>query len=163
MPIGSNYTYESTVRRYWCVECGKYYGRKNRLTRHLNCDKTFKKKAYWVLHMALHSTQKPHQCSRSDKTFTRNSDLVLHLVVNHRERPYNCNQCDKKYFKNSHLTRHQRYRAAEVPQFNSSTEHYESGISESNQKCHLCKKSFPSRRVLVAHLRWVHSQWWTVW
>ena len=52
-----------------------------------------------------------------DKTFTRNSDLVLHLVVNHRERPYNCNQCDKKYFKNSHLTRHQRYRAAEVPQF----------------------------------------------
>ena len=40
----------------------------------------------------------------------------------------------------------------------SSTEHCDSGNSENTYDCHLCNKSFPVQRVLMAHLRWVHNQ-----
>ena len=40
----------------------------------------------------------------------------------------------------------------------SSTEHCDSGNSENTYDCHLCNKSFPIQRVLMAHLRWVHNQ-----
>ena len=51
----------------------------------------------------------------------------------------------------------QRYRTAEGSQFNSSTEHCKPGFSANNQKSPLCNKSFPSQRILIAHLRRAHQ------
>ncbi len=100
-----------------CTLCGKKFGYKNGLIRHVRlthvgekpyqcniCQRRFGYKHILMEHQNLHFGNRPYACNLCDKKFAARSNLIQHRTVH--KRPFNCNMCNKRFDREDQLKKH---------------------------------------------------------
>ncbi|KAG8239406.1 hypothetical protein J437_LFUL017988 [Ladona fulva] len=104
-------------KQYRCHVCGKSYGTKEFLSRHLNhhtrkfacdsCGRSFRCGSHLKMHKTVHSKEKYFNCPSCEKSFHLKESLEHHLITHSVKRPFSCNICDKKFKTTQAKNRHE--------------------------------------------------------
>lgn len=122
---------------YCCQECGKAYGRKDVLRKHVRTKhRTTDGEESLIL-----------KCTACEKTYGRKDCLRKHFKRNHidvakKYETFACNQCDKTFSSRDKLTRHKiQHTASDGKPF----------------KCEECPERFTRKDAMVRHLKRQHT------
>ncbi|XP_068112803.1 zinc finger protein 84-like isoform X2 [Hyperolius riggenbachi] len=129
-----------------CTECGKSYQRKSEFIVHLRlhtgerpfscsvCGKGFLRKAHLLVHHKIHSGERPFSCTECGKSFSQRGHLFTHQKIHRGERPFSCSECGKCFTEKGNLIKHQRRHTGERPFL-----------------CSQCGKCFSQKGALLKH------------
>lgn len=107
-------------RPFACAQCGKGFGKKAHLTRHLQvhtgerpypcgqCGRRFRQKIHLRSHQKTHTGERPFPCPECGRRFRKKTHLVRHHRTHTGERPFPCARCGRCFAHKQHLLRHQR-------------------------------------------------------
>ena len=104
------------------------------------CGKSFKWRRLLLMHLQMHSGNKPCICEACGKSFARKDLLALHKKSHTDVKCYSCNVCNKSFTLRNYLTRHLQIHNTEKKLY----------------KCEHCGRTFTRTDNLKTHLR-LHS------
>ncbi|GAB6031026.1 Zinc finger and SCAN domain-containing protein 5B [Chamberlinius hualienensis] len=133
---------------YKCNECPSSFSTKHKLIVHLRvhtgekpfkcgvCGKQFAQTVTLQTHMAMHLDHKEHLCEQCGKGFRQKSQLRLHMKWHEGIRKFQCDTCPLKFLTKADLGRHSRRHSDERPFV-----------------CKLCGKGFKRQPNLNEHMK----------
>lgn len=82
-------------------------------------DRGFNARYKMLVHVRIHTKEKPHHCTECPKSFSRAENLKIHIRSHSGEKPYVCPVagCNKAYSNSSDRFKHTRTHSTEKPYF----------------------------------------------
>ncbi|XP_026462715.1 zinc finger protein 300-like, partial [Ctenocephalides felis] len=72
------------------------------------CGKGFMQSSGLTIHMRSHTGERPFKCDICNKSFTQSSNLLLHKKIHSGQREYVCQTCQKAFKFSKHLQSHMK-------------------------------------------------------
>ncbi|CAH2009162.1 unnamed protein product [Acanthoscelides obtectus] len=72
------------------------------------CGIRFKERKLVMIHMRIHTNERPFKCDICGNAFKQRNSLQTHQVTHSKEKPFTCQECGGKYTTSSSLKRHVR-------------------------------------------------------
>ncbi|KAM3614546.1 uncharacterized protein V6R79_015968 [Siganus canaliculatus] len=134
------------------------------------CSRTFRFLSQFVIHLRVHTGERPFKCHECGKGFSKNSNLNLHLKTHRKNNMYQtCPVCDIK-FSCSEYTSHMKQHEQVLDQYSDdnkvekrsgkndseNTPTYPKAAPPEKKVCQYCGKTFKFQSALIRHVR-VHT------
>uniref|UniRef100_A0A8C6TVN6 C2H2-type domain-containing protein n=1 Tax=Neogobius melanostomus TaxID=47308 RepID=A0A8C6TVN6_9GOBI len=134
----------SEEKSFSCPECGLRLKQQHNMHRHIS---------------AVHRREKPHSCLVCQKAFAQKSDLIIHMRMHTGEKPFVCAFCTKG-FRVRHMRTHTDGHPFRCPEcgmcfrqrYNVSRHVAVVHRREKPHMCTVCKKEFARKHDFVTHL-----------
>ncbi|CAL6275080.1 unnamed protein product [Bathycoccus prasinos] len=72
------------------------------------CERHFSQLGTLQNHVRIHTNEKPYECEVCERCFRESSTLKVHMRIHTNEKPYECEACEMKFRQSSNFRRHMR-------------------------------------------------------
>ncbi|XP_030376201.1 zinc finger protein 771 [Scaptodrosophila lebanonensis] len=134
---GHSFTQQCNLQAHSCDKTEQSSVPRTDRHRCVHCDKCFASPASLVMHMRLHTGERPFVCDVCPKSFKTNAALVTHQKRHLQLAQYSCPHCGKCFVESSNLKRH-------IVSLHT---------GERPHSCTICQRSFSRVYLLELHMR----------